>query len=326
MFNYIIKRLLLAIPTLLGITLVTFTIINLAPGDPAAFQTQGIMDSNMSARIYEQLRDYYGLDKPVHARYVDWLKKIVKLDFGESMSPDRRPVIEKIRERLWPTMSLAILAVGISLALSIPIGIHSAVHQNGPFDTISGTILYALYSIPSYVMAVPLILLIGVQWDLLPFQGMVSDNYEQLSPVGKFVDLVRHYTLITFCFSFTAWAYYSRFVRQNMLEVLRQDYIRTARAKGLPEKVVIMRHGFRNSLIPVITLLGLLLPTIIGGSVILEVMFNWPGLGRLFFDSMLQRDYTTIMAMTFITACLVLLGILLSDIGYAIVDPRIKYS
>ncbi len=325
MFNYIIKRLLLAIPTLLGITLVTFTIINLAPGDPAEFQSQRIMDSSMSEQAYQQYREYYGLDRPLQEQYVKWLGRLVKFDFGESMSPDRRPVMDKVRERLWPTMSLAILAVGISLALSIPIGIYSAAHQNGLFDTISGTILYALYSVPSYVMAVPLILLIGVQWDWLPFQGMVSDNYDQLGPYGKFVDLVRHYTLITFCFSFGAWAYYSRFVRQNMLEVLRQDFIRTARAKGLPEHAVIMRHGFRNTLIPVITLLGMLLPTIVGGSVILEVMFNWPGLGRLFFDSMLQRDYPTIMSMTFITACLVLLGILLSDIGYAIVDPRIKY-
>jgi peptide/nickel transport system permease protein len=147
-----------------------------------------------------------------------------------------------------------------------------------------------------------------------------------MSAMGKAVDLVKHYTLITFCFSFGTLAYYARFVRQNMLEVLRQDYIRTARAKGLGEWKVIMRHGFRNALIPVMTLFGMLLPAIIGGSVILEVMFNWPGLGRLFFDSMMARDYPTIMALTFITACLVMLGTLLADLSYPLVDPRITYE
>lgn len=326
MFTYIIRRILLAIPTLIGITVVTFVVINLAPGDPAQFQTQGIMDSKVSIRVYEELRKYYELDKPVHIRYIRWLGRLTTLDFGTSMSSDRRPVLDKIKERLWPTMSLAILSLGISLAVSIPMGVYAAVRQNRLFDVTSSTILYALYSVPSYVMAVPLILLIGVQWDLLPFQGMTSDNYEQFSSVGKFIDLVRHYTLITFCFTFGALAYYSRFVRQNMLEVLRQDYIRTARAKGLAEVHVIFRHAFRNTLIPVMTLFGMLLPAVIGGSVILEVMFNWPGLGRLFFESMMSRDYPTIMALSFITACLVMVGTLLADLSYPLVDPRISYD
>ena len=326
MLIYIFRRILLAVPTLIGITLVSFFIISLAPGDPAQIQSRGVMDPKFSIAVYEDLRVYYQLDKPLVERYFHWLGRLVRFDFGESMSTDRRPVWSKIRERLWPTMSLAILSLGISLLLSIPIGVHAAVRQNRLFDTVSSTILYALYSVPSYVMAVPLILLVGVQWDLLPFQGMTSDNYEELSSMGKAADLVKHYTLITFCFSFGAWAYYSRFVRQNMLEVLRQDYIQTARAKGLSESKVIWRHGFRNSLIPVLTLLGLLLPEIVGGSVILEVMFNWPGLGRLFFDSMMARDYPTIMALSFVTACLVLAGTLLADLLYGFADPRVSYE
>jgi len=326
MLKHTVIRLILAVPTLLGISVVTFAIINLAPGDPAYFQTHGIMDSRVSIRVYEELRKYYELDKPMYVRYGKWLGRLVRLDFGESMSTDRRPVRDKIAERLWPTMSLAILSLGISLAVAIPIGVYSAARQNRLFDTVSSTILYALYSVPSYVMAVPLILLLAIQWDILPFQGMTSDGYEQMSAMGKAVDLVKHYTLITFCFSFGTLAYYARFVRQNMLEVLRQDYIRTARAKGLGEWKVIMRHGFRNALIPVMTLFGMLLPAIIGGSVILEVMFNWPGLGRLFFDSMMARDYPTIMALTFITACLVMLGTLLADLSYPLVDPRITYE
>ncbi|MCK5564078.1 MAG: ABC transporter permease [Planctomycetes bacterium] len=326
MINYIIRRLLLVIPTLVGITLVTFVIVNLAPGDPAQFQSQGIMDPEVSIRIHEQLREYYGLDKPIHVRYAKWLGKIARLDFGTSMSSDQRPVIDKIKERLWPTMSLAILSLLISLIISIPIGIYAAVRQNRLFDRLSSTILYALYSIPSYVMAVPLILLIAIHWDLLPFQGMTSDNYDQLTNLGKAADLVKHYTLITFCFTYGTLAYYSRFIRQNMLEVLRQDYVRTARAKGLTESNVVMRHAFRNSLMPVVTLLGMMLPAIIGGSVILEVMFNWPGLGRLFFESMMSRDYPTIMALSFITACLVLVGTLLADLSYPFVDPRVSYD
>ncbi len=328
MLNYIIRRLLLAIPTLLGITLVTFIIINLAPGDPAAFQMHGMqgLDAKTSTKIYNQLRKYYELDKPIQVRYVHWLERLATFNFGVSMSPDRRPVIDKIKERIWPTMSLAMLSIIFSLGLAIPIGIYAAARQNKFFDTVSSTILYALYSVPSYVMAVPLILLVGVRWNLLPFQGMVSDNYSELDMYGKMLDLAKHYVLITFCFTFGAWAYYSRFVRQNMLEVLRQDYIRTARAKGLSERTVIMKHAFRNTLIPVMTMLGLLLPSIIGGSVILEVMFAWPGMGRLFYQSMMARDYPTIMALSFITACLVLLGTLLADLSYALVDPRVTYD
>ena len=326
MLRYILKRLWLAAVTLAGITLVTFFVINLAPGDPAALQRRGMMDREMSSGAYEQLRRYYELDKPIHVRYVKWLGRLVTLDFGESMSPDGKEVWAKIKERLWPTVSLALLSIGISLSLSVPVGIYAAVRYNKAFDTLSGIILYGLYSVPSYVMAAPLILLIGVQWELLPFQGMTSDNYEQLTAAGKFVDLARHYILITFCFSFGAWAYYSRFVRQNMLGVLGQDYIRTARAKGLSEARVILGHGFRNTLIAMLTLLGLVLPEIMGGSVILEVMFNWPGMGRLFFESMQVRDYPTIMALSFITACLVLLGSLLADLCYGLVDPRIRYD
>ena len=168
MLTYIAKRILLAIPTLLGITLVTFLIINLAPGDPA--QVQESADAKMTIRTYEQLREYYELDQPIHKRYIKWLGRLVLLDFGNSLTADRRPVMDKIKERLWPTISLALLSILLSLAVSIPIGIYAAVRHNKFFDTVSSTILYALYSVPSYVIAVPLILWIGVKWDLLPFQ------------------------------------------------------------------------------------------------------------------------------------------------------------
>ncbi|MBI1387014.1 MAG: ABC transporter permease subunit [bacterium] len=326
MLTYAIRRILLAIPTLLGITLVTFFIINLAPGDPAAMQANQIMDPRVSERAFKQLREYYGLDKPITVRYVEWLKRIATLDFGNSMTPDSRKVSEKILERLPATMSLAALSIAIGFVISIPIGVLSGAKRNGWFDSISSTILYGLYAVPSYVMAIPLILWISIQWDLLPFQGMVSDGYQSMTPLQQTADLARHYILITFCFTYGSLAYQSRFVRQNMLEVLKQDYILTARAKGLGETSVIAKHAFRNTLIPLVTLLGLTLPQIIGGSVILEVMFNWPGIGRLFFESIFQRDYPTIMALSFITAVLVLTGTLIADLLYGVVDPRVRYE
>lgn len=326
MLAYTLRRLLLAIPTLFGISLVTFVVINLAPGDPASVRADSVMDPRVSARVYDQLREYYGLDRPLHVRYLDWLRRIVTFDFGNSMTPDARKVSTKIMERLPATLSLALLSLALGFALAIPIGILSGAYRNGWFDTISSTILYALYAVPSYVMAIPLILWVSIELDLLPFQGMVSDNYATLSTSGKILDLAQHYILITFCFTYGALAYQTRFVRQNLLEVFKQDYILTARAKGVDEATVIIKHGFRNTLIPLVTLFGLTFPQILGGSVILEVMFNWPGIGRLFFESILQRDYPTIMALSFITAMLVLLGTLIADLLYAVVDPRVRYE
>ena len=326
MFRYIVKRVLLALPTLLGITFITFIIVSSAPGNAAVQQTQGILDPRASEAARKRMEAYWELDKPWYVRYPKWLGKMAQGDMGYAMSPDGRPVRDKITERLLPTMSLAIIAMVSSLLIAIPIGLYSAVKQNGFFDSVTSTLLYALYSIPSYVMAVPLILIVSVQQEWLPFRGMTSDDFEQMNAGEKLADLVKHYLLITFCFSYGSWAFYSRFVRQNMLEVLRQDYIRTARAKGQKEHVIVLKHAFRNTFIPMLTLMGLLLPEIISGSVILEVMFNWPGIGRLLFESMLQRDINTIMGLTTMTACLVLLGMLLADIGYAFADPRVAYD
>ncbi|MBI9016772.1 MAG: ABC transporter permease [Phycisphaerae bacterium] len=336
MFTYILKRILLAIPTLFGITVIIFSITHLAPGDPAQIASQsagGQMSSEMSQRVYEELKKQYHLDKPITTQYWYWLagdgertKGIIRGDFGSSMSPDNRPVIDKINERLWPTMSLAMLAIGSSIVFGIPIGIMAATRRNGIFDKVSSTVLYGLYSVPSYVMAWPLILIFAVKLEWLPFQNMVSDNHEELSSMDKIFDLAKHYVLITVCSTYGSWAFYSRFVRQNMLEVLQQDYIRTARAKGLDERTITIKHAFRNTLIPVATLLSMTLPALIGGSVILENIFNWPGMGRLFFESMMQRDFATIMALSTISAVLIMTAILLADLTYALVDPRVKYD
>jgi peptide/nickel transport system permease protein len=193
------------------------------------------------------------------------------------------------------------------------------------------TLLYMLYSVPSYVIGMILILYIGVKLKWLPIMGMQSDNvggipYAELSLLERFADSAKHYVLITVCFTVGSLAYYSRFVRQNLLEVVRQDYIRTARAKGISERRVIIRHAFRNTLIPFVSLLGLTLPFILGGSVILEKMFNWPGIGWLYFESVMNRDLPTIMGLNFMTAALVLFFTLLADLAYGLVDPRISHD
>lgn len=326
MVRYIIKRLLLAVPTFFGITMVTFAIMHLAPGDPLDAQLDESLDTTMSPRTYDLLRQHFGLDQPLHVQYFSWVKGIVSLDFGNSFS-DHRPVWDKIRERLPWTVSLAIISLGLGLALAIPIGIHSAVKPNGLFDTGVGAFLYMLYSVPSYVVAsILLVLVVTFQMDWLPIRGAFSDNHDQMSLMGKAADFAKHCVLITICYVYPSLAYQSRFIRGNMLEVVDQDYIRTARAKGLDERTVIRKHAFRNVLIPLLTYLGLVTPAIIGGSVILEVMFNWPGIGRLFFTSIMQRDYPTVMGLSVMTALLVQLGTLLADISYALVDPRVRYD
>ncbi|MCI0343125.1 MAG: ABC transporter permease [Planctomycetales bacterium] len=322
MLAYALRRCLLAVGTLLGITIVTFLIISVAPGDPAAIHSE---DPKLSARVYEQLRKHFELDRPLPERYARWLSRGVRGDFGVSFA-DGRPVMGKIAERIPATATLAILSILLGLTCAIPIGIGSAANRNGWFDTTSGVSLYLLYSVPSYVAGMVLIHLVGVKLDLLPFRGMTSDGFDSLSLIGKAFDIAKHLALILFCYTFHSVAYDSRFIRQNLLEVLRQDFVRTARAKGVREARVVWRHAFPNTMIPVLTRLGLLVPAILSGSVILEVMFSWPGIGRLYFDAVLMRDYPLVMAETVLTAALVLLGTLLADLAYAWADPRIAYA
>jgi peptide/nickel transport system permease protein len=325
MLLYLARRLASGLVTLFGITVVSFGVIQLAPGDPAQLQTAQIADAAVSQRVYEQLRQLYGLDRPLHVQYGIWMSRLVRGDLGNSFHDGRR-VARKIGEALWPTLSVALLSLLATLVVALPLGIYSAVRQGRAFDRVSSTLLYMLYSVPPYVMGMLLILYLGVKLDLLPFRGMRSDDFDQLSTWERFRDLAQHYVMITFCFAFGNLAYYSRFVRQNLLEVIRQDYVRTARAKGLPERTVILRHAFRNSLIPLISLIGLTFPFVLSGSVILEYMFNWPGLGRLYFESVLGRDYPTIMALNFITAVLVLVTTFIADLAYGWVDPRVSYE
>ena len=323
MLNYIIRRLLIGLVTLLGITFVTFLTIESAPGDIVELMLWERPDATDADR--ERLRESLGLNDPMAVRYAMWVGKLLTLDFGESIKTGE-PVTAMIKRHIWPTASVGIISLALAFLLSIPIGLYSAVRQGGAFDRIMSTNLYMLYSVPSYVIGMVLILYLGVKHDWFPIQGRYSDNYEELSAFGKFADLAHHYVLITICFTAGSLAYYSRFVRQNLLEVVQQDFIRTARAKGLPERRVIIHHAFRNTLIPFVSLLGLTLPFILSGSVILEHMFNWPGIGWLYMESVMSRDVNAIMGLNFMTAALVLICTLLADLAYGLVDPRISHD
>ena len=323
MLNYIIRRLLIGLVTLMGITLVTFLTIESAPGDIVELMLFERPDADEETR--QRLREDLGLNDHIVVRYCKWVGKLATLDFGRSIKTGE-PVTTMIRRHIWPTASVGVISLILAFLLSIPIGLYSAVRQGGAFDRIMSTNLYMLYSVPSYVIGMVLILYLGVKHDWFPIQGMYSDNYDTLSLFGKFVDQAHHYVLITICFTVGSLAYYSRFVRQNLLEVIQQDFIRTARAKGLSETRVIIHHAFRNTLIPFVSLMGLTLPFILSGSVILEHMFNWPGIGWLYMESVMSRDVNAIMGLNFMTAALVLFCTLLADLAYGLVDPRISHD
>ncbi len=327
---YLLKRLLEMIPTLFGITLISFFIIHLAPGKPTDIFTE--LNPKITPEAREKLERYYGLDKPIVVQYGIWLKRIVRLDFGESFSSDHRPVMDKIwdakkpliERRLFVTFLINVLSMAVILAIAIPLGIFSATHQNTLYDKITTTAVFIGFAMPSFWLALLLMILFGVHLHWLPISQLKSMNYGSLSLPGQIGDLARHLILPIFVSAFTGLAADSRFMRSSMLEVIRQDYVTVARAKGLPERLVIYRHAFRNALLPIITLVGLSVGSLVGGSVIFENIFGIPGMGQLFYMSVMTRDYPTVMGILTIGAILTLMGNLLADLGYMLADPRIR--
>jgi peptide/nickel transport system permease protein len=322
--GYIFKRILFMIPLLLGITLVCFFVMHLAPGLPTDLQTQ--MNPKSTVEMKERLKTLYELDKPVHEQYWSWLKKLSRGDLGISFSSDHRPVAAKIMERLPITILLEFLSLIIIIAIAVPIGVLSAVHQDSIFDKITGVLVFIGFAVPTFWLALLLMIFFGIHLGWLPISGLRSLNYEYLTPWAQFVDLAKHLVLPVFISAFGGLAGLSRYMRANMLEVIRQDYIMTARAKGLSERDVIYKHALRNALLPAITILGLSIPGLIGGSVIFETIFAIPGMGQLFYMSVMARDYPTVMGILLIGAILTLLGNLIADVSYAIADPRIRIS
>lgn len=321
-----LKRILIKILWLcsvfLGITILSFWIIHLAPGSPTDMQTT--LSPTVGAEARERLEKIYGLDQPIHVQYANWVKRIVRLDFGQSLSGDNRPVWDKIKERLPLTLGLNVISLILVLGISIPIGVFSALYQGGWFDRSMTIFVFIGFAMPSFWLALLLMMSLGIYWPVFPISGVTSLDFEYLSFWGKFVDLLRHLTLPIFVFTITGLAGMSRFMRTSMLEVLRQDYILTAKAKGLPTRIVVFRHSMRNALMPVVTILGLSVPSMIGGSIIVESVFSLPGLGQLFYQSVLARDYPLVMGNLVLVSVLTLAGNLLADLGYALADPRIR--
>ena len=324
MLQYLLKRILLLIPLLIGITLISFVVIHLAPGEPTDLQTQ--MNPQASAELQERLQVEYGLDQPLYVQYGKWLSKLVQLDFGQSFATDRRPVLDKVLERLPVTIMLNLLSILLILAVSVPLGIVSAVKRNSGFDRTTTILVFTGFAMPSFWLALLLMDWFGVRLGWLPISGLKSLGYDYLGWGGQVLDRVSHLILPVFVSAIGGLAGFSRYMRSNMLEVVRQDYILTARAKGLSEQVVIYKHALRNALLPVITILGLSVPGLIGGSVIFETIFAIPGMGKLFYDGVMMRDYPLIMGILVMGAVLTLLGNLLADISYALADPRIRHS
>lgn len=324
MLRYTAKRLLFMIPLLIGITIICFTVIHLAPGSPTDMQTN--LNPKASLEAKERLRSIYNLDKPIYQQYFMWVKKLAVLDFGNSFSPDNRPVLDKIAERLPITIAINVLSLILIMLVAIPIGVLSAVRQDSFFDKATSVFVFVGFAVPTFWLALLLMILFGVNLGWLPISGIRSLNYEYLPPLSAFWDLIKHLIMPVILSAFGGLAGLSRYMRANMLEVIRQDYITTARAKGLSERVVIYKHALRNALLPVITILGLSIPGLIGGSVIFETIFAIPGMGQLFYMSVMSRDYPLVMGVLFIGAILTLLGNLIADLSYAVVDPRIRVS
>jgi peptide/nickel transport system permease protein len=329
MTTYILRRLLLIFPTLFGITLLTFLLIRLAPGNAALLKGGGGENGGraMTAEQREATIKLYGLDKPPILAYFDWVGRVSRLDLGESFI-DHRPVTTKIGERLGLTVSLTGSALCLSYLVAIPLGMIAALRRGGMTDRTITFVVFLLYSIPSFAAALLLILFVagGDYLNLLPMYGIHSINVSEMTPLESLWDRIQHMILPVFCLTYASLASISRFSRVSMLEVLGQDFLRTARAKGLSERVVIVRHALRNALIPLITIFTLELPALIGGAVIIESIFSLPGMGQLTLQALESRDNPVLMGITVLAAVVTLLSYLAADILYVVIDPRMKYE
>ncbi|MBF8438048.1 ABC transporter permease [Halanaerobiaceae bacterium Z-7014] len=318
MHQYLFRRLLQGVPVILIVSLVVFIIINMAPGDPIA----RLEDPSISREDLEQRYAAMGLDDPLMVRYASWLGDFVRGDFGYSMDSSRQPVANLIRVRIMPTIYLTLGAMILSFIISIPIGILSATKQYSVFDYAATLFAFFGVSIPSFFFGLILLYVFALQLDLMPTGGF-QDPTAATTTVWTHL---HHAILPVIALGYARAASLTRYMRSSMLEVIKEDYVRTARAKGVKERVVVYKHALRNALIPVITILGLQVPLLFSGAVIIEEVFSWPGIGRLSIRAVWQRNYTVMMATTVIFAILVFFGNLIADMFYVIVDPRIKYD
>lgn len=334
MTQYVIKRILLFIPTLIIITIITFCVCRLAPGDPTEMKIGATGESQKTDAknlINETTKKYYkqkfGLDKPLYQQYFIWIGNMLQGDFGNSFK-DNRPVIDKIVERIPITLGMNLVSFFLIYLIAIPVGIYSAARQYSFGDRVTTILMFVLYSLPNFWIAtLAIVFLCNVEYiKIFPTSGVKSLTYDSMTFFEQIKDRIMHFFLPITILSLGSFAFISRQMRSSMLEVIRQDYIRTARAKGLSERKVILKHALRNSLIPILTLLGGILPAMVGGSFIIETIFSIPGVGQLATQAIFDRDYPIIMAELFLVSFLTVIGILLVDILYSIADPRIAFT
>jgi peptide/nickel transport system permease protein len=319
--RYVARRLLLAVPTLAGIVVLVFFLLHLAPGSPVS-ALGGESGRRVSVRAAEEMRKAYGLDKPVPERFALWVGRVVRLDFGESFV-DRRPVTQRIGEALPYTLALNGIALLLTLAVAIPLGVAAGGRPESRLDRVSSAALFALYSLPSFWAALLLQSLFSVKLGWLPLYGVASDPPPPGGAAGL-LDHAWHAVLPVVCLTYGSLAFYARLVRSSVAETRGADYVVAARARGLTRRQALWKHAFRNALLPLVTLLGLVLPGLLSGSVIIEKIFAWPGLGRLYFDSILSRDYPVVLALSLLGAVATLALTLAADVAAAVVDPRVR--
>jgi peptide/nickel transport system permease protein len=334
MLSYLIKRILWMIPMLIGISLISFFIMHLAPGDITS--NEAAFNPKASEESRQKLRELYHLDEPVIVQYGLWLKRMVQLDFGNSFAGHQKPVFWEttdkdgnvtkgmIQEALPITLMINILGLIITLSLAIPLGVIAARRYQGWQDRSITLFNFIGFSIPGFWLSLLLMYWLGVMNNWLPISGLHSLDYDTLDTWGKFKDSLSHLVMPVIIPSVTGLAGITLFVKNGMLDVLNQDYITTARAKGLNEHQVVYTHALRNALLPLITIVGLSIPGLIGGSVIAETIFAIPGMGKLFYDAVLMRDFPVVMGILTIGSALTLLGNLIADISYAWADPRVR--
>jgi peptide/nickel transport system permease protein len=314
MWRYALRRFVQALILWVGVTILSFTIVHLAPGGPVQFME----DPRFSPEVRDQIEASFGLRDPIPVQYARWMAGIVRLDFGRSFA-DNRPVIDRILER-WPNslqLTLAALLIGL---LGIPLGALAALRRGTAVDHGTRVLIVLLNALPSWWLGLMVLVLVANTLPIFPLGGMTTLGR------GDLFDRLWHLALPATLLATGGWVVYGRYVRSELLEVLGQDYVRTARAKGVPEPLVIRRHALRNALIPLATILGGSLPALFGGALLIETVFSWPGLGRLFYDAANSRDYPLVMGLTVIGAFLVLMGNLLADLLYGVVDPRVRYD
>lgn len=323
MARYLARRLVYAILTFFGITIATFTLVHSVPGDPITFYIGRAGVHSIPPQVLDRIRAEYHLDRPLPEQYLHWVRGIVMLDFGRSVV-ERRPAAELILEKLPNTLQLNLAAFLIAAVIGIPIGLWSATRSGRPAERASAVLFFLLYSLPSFWVALLLMQFFSVKLGVLPLFGMTSDDYFELGTAGRVADRMTHMVLPVLTLTYAQLAIFARFSKSALTEVIRQDFITAARARGAGEGRVMWGHALRNALIPLITLLGLTIPYLISGSVIVEQIFQWDGAGLLYFDAIMARDYPVVMGLTVATALVTLFASVFADILYALADPRVR--